>query len=150
MNFIRIRKPGYFREMQEEMNRMLENMFSDIGMSESEKGEMIWKPAIEFDEMNGNYQIKAELPGVQKENIDVEVNEDSVVIKAHSEKKEEEKQGNMYESEFRYGNYMRKIALPSQVKSNEAKAEFKDGILTLTLPKTPAEQAKSKRLKIGD
>lgn len=150
MNLIRIRRPGYLRDIQDEMNRILENAFEDIGIAESEEQqrELIWRPAVELSEQDGNYQLKAELPGVSKDNIDVEVTDDVVTIKAETKKEEEEKKENTYRSEFRYGKFIRSVQLPSEVDNSNAKAEFKDGILTVTLPKTREEESKTKKITI--
>ena len=151
MKLIRVRRPGYLQDIQEEMNRMIEDTFDRFGLTneETEKGEITWRPAVELNEQNGNYQVKAELPGVKKENIDVEVGEDVITIKAETKKEEEEKKENIYRNEIRYGKFKRTLELPSNVDNSKVSAEFKDGILTVTLPKTEEEKEKTRKVEIG-
>lgn len=150
MNQVRTKRPRYFiSDFQEEMNRMLQDAFEDIGIIQPKSdGQMLWKPAVELAEQNGNFQVKAQLPGVKKEDIDIEVSEDSITIKAESRQKEEEKGENIYRSEFRYGQFIRTIPFPTEVQSSDAKAEYTDGVLTVTVPKTQEQKEKTKKLKI--
>jgi HSP20 family protein len=152
MNLIRVRRPRYLSDVQEEMNRILESAFDNLSItqaeSELEENEKAWCPAVELNEQNGNYQVKAELPGVNKDNIDVEVSEDTVIIKAETKKEEEVKKENIYRSEIRYGKFMRALQLPSNVDNTKVQAEFKDGILTITAPKTQEEKSKVKKISI--
>lgn len=151
MNQVRVRRPRYFiSDFQEEMNRMLQDAFEDIGIiqAKTDGQQMMWKPAVELVEQNGNFQVKAQLPGVKKEDIDIEVSEDSITIRAETRQKEEEKGENIYRSEFRYGQFMRTIPFPTEVQSSDAKAEYNEGILTVTVPKTQEQKEKTRKLKI--
>ena len=92
--------------------------------------------------------IRAEIPGVTKDNIKVNVTEDRVDISAEAEKKKEEKEDNYYCCERTYGVWQRSFSLPERVKSEQAKARYKDGVLEITLPKTEEEKKKKRELKI--
>jgi HSP20 family protein len=145
------KKPKYYiQDLQEEMNRIFEDAFGSMGLAEPllEKQEMTWKPAVEMYEENGFYKIKAELPGVDKDKIDVEVGEDSVIIKAETSKQTEEHNERYYKNELRYGKFMRQLPLPTEGKVGEAKAEFKDGILMVSIPKTEEKERKITKLTI--
>lgn len=153
MNLITTRKPRYLiHDIQDEMNRMIESAFEDFGIVEprTDRLSVTWKPAIELSEQNGNYEVCAELPGINKEDISIEIGEDTMIIQGETKHKEEERKGNIHRSEFKYGKFMRSISLPSEVNSETAKAEFKDGILRVTLPKSQEEHKKLKKLDIGD
>jgi HSP20 family protein len=148
MNLIKGKRQEYsIQDFQDEMNRMIENAFNDLGLAEPKTG-INWKPAIELNEKNGNFELKAELPGVNKDNIDVEVSDDYIAVRAETEEKKEEEAKNAYRSEFRYGKFMRTVPLPAEVEADNAKAEFKNGILTVTVPKSHKEQEKTKKIKI--
>jgi len=138
------------QEIQDEMNRIIQDAFEDLGITGTSglKQESFWRPAVELNSQNGNYQLKAQLPGVDKDHINVEVSEDSVTINAECEHKQEEKTENIYRSEFRYGKFHRIVPLPSSVEYSKAKAEYKDGILTVTVPKTEEEKSKVKKIPI--
>ncbi len=92
--------------------------------------------------------IRAEIPGVTKDNIKVNVTEDRVNVSARLERKKEEKEDNYYCYERKYGAWQRSFSLPERVKSEQAKAKYKDGILEITLPKIQEEKEKEKELKI--
>lgn len=157
MNLVKLKKPeknyleDYMQDFREDMNSMLKNAFQDFGLMESEPEKerkiSLWKPAVELTEHEGNYIVKAEIPGVNKEDIDVEIGENNIGIKAEIKEKHEEKGENIYRSEFRYGKFVRHIPLPSEIDNSQAKAEYKDGILTITVPKSQEEQKKIKKIK---
>ncbi|MEI8389260.1 MAG: Hsp20/alpha crystallin family protein [bacterium] len=159
MNLVKVKNPqklyleDYMQDFREEMNNMLKSAFhnSDFGLIEDESGKerkiALWKPAVELTEHEGNYIVKAEIPGVNKEDIDVEVSENNIEIKAEVKEKFEEKGENIYRSEFRYGKFIRHLSLPSEVDNTKAKAEYKDGILVITIPKSQEEQKKIKKIK---
>jgi len=92
--------------------------------------------------------IRAEIPGVAKDNIKVNVTEDRVDVSARLERKKEEKEDNYYCYERTYGAWQRSFSLPERVKSERAKAKYKDGVLEITLPKIEEEKEKKKELKI--
>jgi HSP20 family protein len=90
--------------------------------------------------------IKAEIPGVEKKDLDITVGEDSVTIKGSTRHEEKEEKGDYYRREISSGAFLRTVALPATVDGSKAKANFKDGILELTLPKT--EKAKRHSVKL--
>lgn len=157
MNLIKLKSPkklymeDYMQDFREEMNNMLKDVFHDFGLVETEpEKEMkpsLWKPAVELTEHEGNYILKAEIPGVNKEDIDIEIGEHNIGIKAEIKEKHEEKGENIYRSEFRYGKFVRYIPLPSEIDNTQAKAEYIDGILTITVPKSREELKKIKKIK---
>lgn len=113
-----------------------------------------WRPAIEVIQNAENYKVKVQLPGVKKDDIEVELDNDFMTITAviheeKEEKKEEQKNSRYHTSEFRYGKYQRTISFDQPIKSEDSDANYKDGILTITIPKQNIESAKPKRLKIN-
>jgi HSP20 family protein len=108
---------------------------------------------VEVKQTDKNYKIKVQLPGVKKDNIVVEMDNDFMTIKAetHEEREEDEqkeKNERFHTSEFRYGKYMRTISFDQPVKSDDASADYKDGVLTITVPKQHPEVKEPKRLTI--
>ena len=105
--------------------------------------EMAWVPSIEMMEKKDSYVVTAELPGIKKEDIKISVKEDILTIQGERKVEEEVKEANYYCCERRYGAFYRSIELPSSVKEQEIKAEFKTGLLQITLPKMekPPEKA---------
>ena len=104
-------------------------------------------PAIDVTETDNEYLIKAEVPGVKKEDLDVSVQDGVLTINAESKyESEEKKEGRLIRQERRYGKYVRSMRLGKDVDSTKVKAEYKDGILELKLPKV--EEVKPKKIAI--
>ena len=103
-------------------------------------------PRIDVLDKEDQVVIRAELPGVTKEGLDVAVRDNSVTIKASTQHEEEEEEGNYYRRELRRGSFSRTVALPVDVDGTNAKASFKDGILELSLPK--AEHARAHHVPV--
>ena len=101
---------------------------------------------VDVSETEEKVTVKAVLPGIASADVDVSFDDGVLTIKGEKKVEETEEKENYYRKEIRYGAFSRSIALPTEVKSEEAAAEFADGILTVTLPK--AEEAKPKTIKI--
>jgi HSP20 family protein len=93
-----------------------------------------------------NVIVETEIPGVKSDDIDITVENDVLTISGNKQEKKEVKKEDYYRKEMRCGSFSRSVILPMQVKSSEAKANFKDGVLKITLPK--ADEIKSKKIKI--
>lgn len=132
------REPSYFFEnIHEDLNRFLKDTFGDMAYIDKETLPVYkaFRPAIEVKEKKNEYKIKVELPDVKKEDIDVELGENSLSIKAETKFEECKEDENLRTSEFRYGKFTRVIPFEHQIKSDEAKCEFKNGVLHIELPK---------------
>ncbi|WP_028950735.1 Hsp20/alpha crystallin family protein [Sulfurihydrogenibium subterraneum] len=99
-----------------------------------------WKPRVDVYEKDNSIIIEAEVPGAKKEDIEVKVKDNAVVIRGEVKKEEEKKEENYYRSERFYGKFERVIPLPADVKVEDAKAEYQDGVVKLTLPKATSEK----------
>ena len=106
----------------------------------------MWAPAIELKETDTELVVKAVIPGIEAKELDVQVSENAVSITGeHREEKRTEEKG-YFRSELQYGQFQRVVPLPVSVKHDQVQSEFKDGVLTLTLPK--AESSPSKVTKV--
>ena len=108
-----------------------------------------WLPQVEVFERNGKLNIRADLPGLSKDDIDVDITNDAVVIRGERQQEKEETEEGYYRSERSYGSFYRAIPLPSGVKPEEANATFRDGVLEITMPAL-ARQPGSRRIEIGE
>lgn len=143
------RKPKYFvQDIQDELSRIMEETFGDIGITAFPSDNSVLPPAVELLEKDGCLKLKAQLPGIDKKDIDVEISENSVRIKAEMHQEEEITRENCYKNEIRYGKFLRNINLPYEVDSSKAKAEFKNGILSIKIPKSEELKKKSKKIEI--
>jgi HSP20 family protein len=98
-----------------------------------EFGKEMYLPNIEVVEKNGDLIVRADLPGIKKEDVHVEIHDDVLVIKGERKQEEEEKGEGYYRSERTYGSFYRSIPISGNVKADEATATFKDGVLEVTM-----------------
>ena len=105
-------------------------------------------PAVDVTEKDREYQITAELPGLDEKNVEVSLVNDVLTIKGEKQEEKEEKDKNYYMSERRYGSFQRSFQLPADVDPNKIDASFEKGVLTLTLPKSPEAQKMHKKIEI--
>ena len=103
-------------------------------------------PAVDLYEEKGDIVVKAELPGMEKSEIEVNLTDHHLTIKGEKKKEEEVKEENYYRSERSYGSFVRSLELPADVRGDKVTANFKNGILEVRLPKT--EEAKAKEIKV--
>jgi HSP20 family protein len=134
-----------FQEV-ETLRRQMDQMFDEMTGLNREY-QMTWKPAIELQDTDENVILRAEIPGIEGKDLDVRVTREAVAITGEHryEKKTEEKA--FFRSEFRYGKFQRVIPLPVPVQNEQVKADFTNGILTLTLPKV--QSAKNRVVKLN-
>lgn len=107
---------------------------------------MAWMPAIDVYEKDDGYQIKVELPGVKKEDVNVSMMGDTVTISGERRTEETMKSENYIRSEMAYGKFSRSITLPTELDANKSKATYENGILMVEVPKI--EGAKAKKVEI--
>ena len=138
-----------FREvesLQKEMNRLLDRIVpTDVG--NGEKVGLSFIPAAEMTETPEAVQLKLEIPGMEAKDLNLEVTADSLTINGERKSEIKTEEEGFTRTEFRYGKFHRVIPLPVQVDNTNVAAEYKDGILNLTLPK--AEEEKNKVVKVS-
>ena len=113
-------------------------------------GEMSWgkTPAVDVVNKEKAYEITAELPGMDESNIDVKFSDGMLTIKGEKKEEKEEKKKDYYLSERRYGSFQRAFAVPDGVDTDKIDAQFKNGVLMVTLPKTAEAQKSEKKIEI--
>jgi HSP20 family protein len=109
--------------------------------------QMGWVPEIEVLRKNGDFIVRADLPGMKKENVKVEITENVLTLSGERKEEMEEKREGFYRSERSYGTFYRQIPLPEGAKTDTAKAEFKDGVLEIVV-QAPKEEPQARRLEI--
>jgi HSP20 family protein len=114
------------------------------------RGEISWGkvPAVDIAETAKGYEITAELPGIDEKNVEVKFADGMLTIKGEKKDEKEEKKENYYLSERSYGSFQRSFRVPDGVDADKVEAAFKNGVLTVTLPKTPEAQKIEKRIEI--
>jgi HSP20 family protein len=105
-----------------------------------------WTPAVNFYEKDGSYHLTADLPGMSKEEISVTVENGYLTLSGRKESSKEEKDANYYMKETRSGSFARTFKLPGDVHEDKVDATYKDGVLSVVLPKS--EDSKTKKIKV--
>ena len=105
-------------------------------------------PAVDLYEEKNDIVVKAELPGIEKDNIEVNLSNHHLTIKGEKKNEKEIKEENYYRSERSYGTFLRTLELPADVQGEKVKASFKNGILEVRLPKTENAKAKETKVKV--
>jgi HSP20 family protein len=132
--------------IQDEMNRLFDTMLSRWASDDKEIFGRGWAPMIDVEEDEDKVTVTAELPGLADKDIDISILGDTLTIKGEKKKEEEKKEKNYHRVERAYGAFQRSVALPTTVESDKAKASFKDGVLSVEMPKK--EEAKPKQIKV--
>ncbi|UCF07115.1 MAG: Hsp20/alpha crystallin family protein [bacterium] len=127
------------------MNKLFDNFF---GMTRrgGDIGATRWAPRVNVEETPDRYEVTAEIPGMEKDEIKIEVKDHEMTIRGEKKMEEEKKDKNFHLFERCYGQFARTFALPDNVDTNKITAEYKNGILMLGIPKT--EEAKPKEIEV--
>jgi HSP20 family protein len=105
-------------------------------------------PVVDFVDKENAYELSAELPGMDENSIDVKFSDGTLTIKGEKRDEREEKKKNFYLAERRYGLFQRSFSVPEGVDANRIEANFKNGVMTVTLPKTPQARQNEKRIPV--
>jgi HSP20 family protein len=105
-------------------------------------------PSVDIYVDKNDVVVKAELPGIRKEDIDITLTQDTIIISGKKRKEEEVEKKNYYKWECSYGSFSRVLALPSEVQTDKVKTQFKDGVLEIRIPRTEEAIKKEKKVKI--
>jgi len=135
------------RRFSEEMDRMFESFGLDRGRLFGGGETGMWSPAVEVFERDNNLVVRAELPGLSKDDIMVEMTDDGLVIQGERNREGEEKGEGWYRSERSYGQFYRLIPLPEGVNAEETKASFDNGVLEVSAP-IPESQRRRRSIPI--
>ena len=153
----RVRSP--IESLRRDMSRLFED-FGDFwrspvrqaifGMEPAWSRDLTWAgaPAVDIVENDKAYEITAELPGMDESNIEVKLSDNALTIRGEKKEEKEEKKKDYYLSERRFGAFERRFEVPSGVDPGKIEANFKKGVLTVTLPKSAGAQAAEKKIPV--
>jgi HSP20 family protein len=137
-----------FHEMdalQRDMNRMFEALASN----EQNSMKQAFMPLAEMEQTEDAIHLKVEVPGMNVDDLDVQVTKDAVMITGERKSESKSENNGMKRSEFRYGSFSRTIPLPAPIDNNQVKGDYQNGILTLELPKLQKLENKVTKVKLG-
>ncbi len=134
--------------LEKRMNRMFDETLRNLHPAERKEPQAgSWTPATDIYETENSYVVKADLPGVKKEDIQIDLHDGTFTLKAEKKFEEKESKDNYLRVERAYGSFVRSFRLPKNVDAEKIKAEYKDGVLEVTLPKK--EEAKPKKIQVN-
>ncbi len=123
-------------------NRFFDDPFFRVGPMEDDAVMDMWNPAVDLYEKDDHYMIKAELPGVNKDDIKIDLKDRLLTLSGERTYDNEVNEENYHRREMSYGKFQRAFTLPADVDSDKIKAEFKDGVLQIEVPKPEEKKAK--------
>ena len=138
-----------FQRWNDEMDRF----FSDFGVGRNRLAGAqgaLWSPQVEVFQRGNELIVRAELPGLNKDDVKVEINDNVLTIQGERKQEHEEEREGWYRNERSYGSFYRAIPLPEGTISDSAKASFKNGVLEITLQAPPQEVSRGRRLEIKE
>lgn len=147
--------PAPLAQFHQEFDRLFENFFQGFpfvpstlpSLSGSATGGWL-KPSVDIAATDKAYTITAELPGVEENQIDVEISGDTLIIRGKKEHKKEEKKNDYYCVERSYGSFQRQLSLPEDADPDHIEASYKRGVLSLTVPRKPGKREAAKRIEV--
>lgn len=136
----------------ETLSRQLDRRFNDFTPISRTTAPVAhtWTPAIEFKATDTAFVLRAELPGLAAQDLDIQVTRDSVSLAGEYRSDTKNEDSKFFRSEFRYGSFRRVIPLPVAIQNDQVKADFANGILTLTLPKVVSNRPKVVKVNLAD
>lgn len=146
--------------MTDEMDRAFDRVFGELGwprrswlprnLGSPATGEGLWAPRIEAFQKGDRFIVRAELPGLKKDDIQVELTDEALTVRGERREEHEEEREGYFHSEREYGRFQRTIPLPEGVIGESAQASFKDGVLEISMQAPPAETRHGRRLEIQE
>ena len=150
-NYGKSRTPSPLNELQREVDRVFENFWSGFAtptlLSDGASGFGV-DVRIDASEDDKAYRVTAELPGMSEEDVEVTFADNTLTISGEKKEEREEKEENYHRRERSFGSFRRSITLPAEVEEDKIVANFKDGVMTIELPKSQSAQKKTKKITI--
>jgi HSP20 family protein len=153
MNIVKLQGPtlttwpsfGRLSDLRDEIDRLFESPLTELTRTSHLLSG--WTPALDVHEDKNNFTVIAELAGMKKEDIEVSLHEGTLSISGERKSETKHDDAEVYRAERFFGRFQRTVALPATVAADQVQAAYKDGVLTITLPKT--EEAKPKHIDVG-
>jgi HSP20 family protein len=152
MNLTRYQRPdlawagfGRLSSLRDELDRLFESPWAEL----SRTSQLLsgWTPALDVHEDKDNFVVHAELPGMKREEIEVSLHDGALGISGERKLEKKYEEAEVYRTERFFGKFQRTVTLPAPVAADKVKAQYKNGVLTITLPKT--EAAKPKQIEVN-
>lgn len=140
-------------DLHNRMSRLFHDVSSLVGRDEPEWTLSPFQapftmPSVEVEETDAHVIVRAEMPGLEKDDFNIQLENDTVVLRGEKKQRQENQDANVHRIETAYGQFHRRIPLPVEVDHDQAEAEYKNGVLTLELPKSQNARRKSIAVKV--
>ncbi|MGB7061924.1 MAG: Hsp20/alpha crystallin family protein [Candidatus Zixiibacteriota bacterium] len=132
--------------VQDEMSRLFDDIFGQRS-TRVQWTDGVWNPSVDITEDKDSVVVRAEMPGLNKDDIKISVQDSILTLKGEKKQEKEEKETDYHRIERSYGSFCRSFQLPTTVRADKIKANYKDGVLSISLPKT--EEVKPKEIPIS-
>jgi HSP20 family protein len=140
-----------FQRWNDEMDRLFQDVgFGRRGPSMAVEGARVWSPQIEVFQKGNDLIVRADLPGLSKDDVQVDINENVLTIQGERRQEHEEEREGWYRNERSFGSFYRDVPLPEGTIADSAKATFKNGVLEVVLQAPPREVSRGRRLEISE
>lgn len=149
MNLTRWNPMQELEDMSARMNRLFGPAAMRWPVVEGEQSFADWAPAIDVEETDTEYLIKADLPAMKKEDVKISVEDGVLAIEGERRQEKEEKGRKFHRVERSYGKFLRRMSLPTDVDQKKVTADFKDGVLNVHMPKSPAASDRKLDVKVS-
>jgi HSP20 family protein len=130
------------------MDRLFDDFFDLAPFSDVEDRLGAFSPSVDVTEIDNQVQVTAELPGLTEDDIDLSLSQNVLTIRGEKKEEQEERDQNYHRIERSYGSFQRNIPLPVEVEAEQVEASFKNGVLTVTMPKTAQAQQERKKIEV--
>ncbi len=154
MTLVKLNLARDLLSVEREFNRMFNSLGSRFGIThkgdiDEEYDNTVWMPLTDISEDKDKFYLKADLPGIKKENVKISYADGTISISGERSQEKETKEKKFHRIERSYGKYYRSFNVPTEIKEDKIKAEFKDGQLTITIPKADEVKPKEVDIKIS-
>ena len=144
-SLIRFSPSTEMRRLQREIDRLFEGFSPTQGNGDTETA--VWAPRVDLSETDEFYFIHLDVPGMSKEDLDINFHDNTLTVSGERKVEETEEQHNFVRMERTFGHFYRSFSLPKAIKTDKINANYKDGVLTIRVPK--AEESKPRRIKVS-
>ena len=140
--------PYPFATFLKEMNKTIENLFRDLGSAPVRERQAAFSPRVDVEDTGKEITVTAELPGMDREDIEVSITKEHLTLRGEKKTEKTVNKKGYHRVERAFGSFARSIPLPVEVKTDDIKATFKNGLLTISLPKTEEILEETKKIPI--
>lgn len=148
MTLVRWKPTRDLFDLGNEMTRFMDSFFNMPGRYTGDMKDTQWTPRVDVEEDKDGYTVTAELPGMDKKDIDIDVKDNHLYIKGEKKVEKDKDEKNYHITERCYGKFTRNFTLPDNVNQDDIKAKFNNGILTVEIPKVEEEKPKEIKIKV--